>query len=251
MSTESFWKYFYEIFEALPRQGPGTRESTERALQLLPPLTRDQRILDIGCGSGTQTLDLARATDAQLVGVDTHAPFLEQLERRAAALGLEGRVEAQLADMTALPFPDGSFDVLWAEGSIFIIGFSRGLAAWKRLLRPGGHLVVSEFCWFRENPAPELMEMFLDGNTDAADVSARRKAIADNGYRLVADFVLPNESWWDNYYVPLAGVLERFRAAHAGEPEALAVAARSQRELELYVEHPGVYGYVFFVMQRD
>ena len=49
MSADKFWSYFYEIYEAIPRQGPGDRESTQRALRLLPPLTRSQRILDIGC----------------------------------------------------------------------------------------------------------------------------------------------------------------------------------------------------------
>jgi hypothetical protein len=48
--------------------------------------------------------------------------------------------------MNDLHFPDGSIDVLWCEGAIFIIGFAKGLATWRRLLVPGGHLVVSELC---------------------------------------------------------------------------------------------------------
>jgi hypothetical protein len=82
-------------------------------------------------------------------------------------------------------------------------------------------------------------------------VNARRKAIAANGYRLLGDFVLPAVGWWENYYVPLADCLERFRAAHAADPEALDVAVRSQHEIELYRRYPEYFGYVFFVMTPD
>lgn len=112
MVTDNFWGYCQEIYEALPRQGPGDRESTERALRLLPPLAREQRILDIGCGSGAQTIDLARATRARIVAVDIHPPFVARPEKRAAEFGFGQRIRTRVGDMTALRFPDGSFDVL-------------------------------------------------------------------------------------------------------------------------------------------
>ena len=124
--------------------------------------------------------------------------------------------------MNELPFPDGAFDLIWSEGSIFIMGFSKGLTDWRRLLKPGGHLVVSEFCWFIDDPPAELRE-------------------------LLDDFKLPAAGWWENYYVPLAASLERFRAAHAAEPEALAVAEHCQQEIDLYRKHPDAFGYVFFL----
>jgi len=251
MSTDKFWSYFYEIYEAIPRQGPGNRESTERALRLLPPLTPGQRILDIGCGSGTQTIDLAQATEAQIVAVDNHPPFVSQLAKRAAELGLKERITAQVGDMNDLHFPDGSFDLIWSEGAIFIVGFAKGLAEWRRLLAPGGYLVVSEFCWFHDNPPADLQELFIDGCSDVGDVEARRRAVTANGYRLLGDFVLPETGWWENYYVPLAESLERFRRSHAGDAEALGVASRSQHEIDLYRKHVGAFGYVFFVMQGD
>ena len=252
MLSDKFWSYFFEIYEAIPRQGPGDRESTERALGLLPPLTSHHRILDIGCGSGAQTIDLARATAAQIVAVDRHEAFVTQLVKRAADQGLGARIQAQVSDMNDLAFPDGSFDVIWCEGAIVIIigSFAKGLSTWRRLLVPGGHMVVSELCWLRDDPPTEVKAFFEAEGADVTDMDARRKDIADNGYRLVGDFVLPSVGWWENYYVPLGAALERFRLAHAGNDEALEVAARSQYELDLYRRHQEHFGYGFFVMQR-
>jgi SAM-dependent methyltransferase len=250
MSDTDFWTFFYEIFEALPRQGPGDRGSTERALALLPSLTPSQRVLDIGCGSGAQTLDLARATEAHIVAIDLHEPFVSRLTERVAELGLAERVETRVGDMNDLELADGSFDVIWCEGAIFIIGFAKGLATWRRLLVPGGHMVVSELCWLRADRPADLVSFFETEGADIDNMDARREAIVENGYRLVGDFVLPAVGWWDNYYVPLGAELERFRAHHAGDPAALEVAARSQREIDLYRKYPDCFGYGFFAMQR-
>jgi SAM-dependent methyltransferase len=252
MSTSNFWKHFYEIYEAIPRQGPGSRESTERGLRLLPPLTRDHRILDIGCGAGAQTTDLARVTEARIVAVDNHEAFVTQLVKRAADQGLGARIQAQIGDMNDLAFPDRSFDVIWCEGAIVIImgSFAKGLSTWRRLLVPGGHMVVSELCWLRDDPPAEVKAFFEAEGADVTDMDARRKDIVESGYRLVGDFVLPAVGWWENYYVPLGAALERFRAAHAGDQEALDVAARSQFEIDIYRRYPEHFGYGFFVMQR-
>jgi SAM-dependent methyltransferase len=250
MPEGKFWDHFYEIYDEIPRQGPGDRASTERALRLLPTLTRDHRILDIGCGAGAQTIDLARATEARIVAVDDHEPFMARLVRTVTELGLGGRIETLVGDMNALPFPDASFDVIWCEGAIFIIGFSQGLASWRRLLVPGGYLVVSELCWLRADPAAEVEAFFKEEGADIRDMDARRTAIIENGYRLVADFVLPAVGWWDNYYVPLGAELERFAARRAGDPDALAVAAHIQHEIDVYRRYPDQFGYGFFVLQR-
>lgn len=249
MTTDNFWKYFHEIFEELPRQGPGTRESTERALRSIPQLTKEHRILDIGSGTGTQTFDLARSTEAHIIAVDNHPPFIATLANRSKELGFDGRITAQVGDMTDLKFSDRTFDVIWSEGSIFIIGFSHGLQSWRRLLKPGGYMVISEFCWFKDNPPKELIETHIDGCPEAQNVAARHQAITSQGFKLIDDFVLSATGWWDNYYVPLQAVLDRFRIKHSGNADALEVAAKCQQEIDLYGKYSDFYGYVFFILQ--
>jgi hypothetical protein len=67
--------FFYEIFDpSLPRLGPGSPASTRRAFNKLFPdgAPRPRRILDMGCGNGTQTLELARLTGGHILAVDNH-----------------------------------------------------------------------------------------------------------------------------------------------------------------------------------
>ncbi|MDJ0766296.1 MAG: class I SAM-dependent methyltransferase [Myxococcota bacterium] len=250
MSTaDNFWKYFHEIFGEIPRQGPGTRESTERALKRIPLLNRENRILDIGSGTGAQTFDLAGSTDAYIIAIDNHPPYIDKLVKRSKELGFDKQITAQVGDMADLKFPDGSFDVVWSEGAIFIIGFAQGLSSWRRLLKPGGHMVISEYCWFKENPPKELVELHFDGCPEAGTVAARKKDIDAQGYKLVDEFVLPAAGWWENFYVPLGNVLERFRKKYAGNAEALEVASRCQLEIDLCRKHADFFGYVFFVLK--
>lgn len=63
---------------------------------------------------------------------------------RANASGVAERVKALNMSMLQLSFPPESFDLIWSEGAIYIMGFGNGLTAWKPLLRRGGYVVVSE-----------------------------------------------------------------------------------------------------------
>ena len=75
--------FFYRIFESIPRQGPGCAGATKHVFSLIPPLPGDAKILDIGCGSGTQTLDLAGLAPGTITAVDNHQPFLDMLNAKA------------------------------------------------------------------------------------------------------------------------------------------------------------------------
>lgn len=76
-----------------------------------------QSLLDIGCGPGTTTIELAEATPrlSHVVGVDCDAAMIAEADRQTNARGLSSRVNHRVADARALPFPDGSFDRVYCE----------------------------------------------------------------------------------------------------------------------------------------
>ena len=159
--------FFYQVFESLQRQGPGCPGVTRKVFSYLPPLPPGASVLDIGCGSGTQTRDLSRLTTGTITAVDNHQPFLDAVSKKAKVDGTAGRIKTVCASMDSLPFDPGQFDLIWSEGAIFIMGFEKGLAAWKPLLKKGGHMVVSDAAWFEPNPPGDLVRWWetVGGNS--------------------------------------------------------------------------------------
>jgi ubiquinone/menaquinone biosynthesis C-methylase UbiE len=242
-------RLLFEIHEGLPRQGVGRNEYTRRAYEMLPRL-REPRILDVGCGSGAPTLELARVSGGRVTGLDVHRPYLDELERRAEKAGLADRITVVEGSMLSMDFPDESFDLVWSEGSIFIIGFDRGLEGWRRLIRPGGFLAVHDVAWLRPDPPAELRGFWTTGYPGMRDIPANLAAIPPRGYEVLGHFALPEDAWWIEYYGPLEERLPQLREKYAGDAEAMALLDESQREIEILRKYPGWYGSVFFLLKK-
>lgn len=237
---------FFDIHRDLPREGPGTDEATLRALAMCEGLPDSPDILDVGCGPGMQTMALARATGGNVIGVDMHEPFLDQLTESAAAAELGERISTMRADMAALPFEPGSFDLVWSEGAAYIMGFADACRAWRPLIRPGGYLMVSQAVWLVPDPPQALIDLF-GPQTDMADVEGTVEWVRDAGYEIVGHFTLDDEAWWTHYMTPLAARLPMLRQKYAGDEEALAVIDEAETEDRLRRERPDAYSYEYIV----
>ena len=249
-SDDRATRLFFELFDGLPRQGPGDSASTLRALALVPGVGPATRVLDLGCGTGAQTLVLARNSSAHILAIDSHPPFIDLLNREIHRSGLADRVEARVGDMRGLELEDGSFDLIWCEGAIYNVGVESGLRDWRRLLRPGGHVAFTEACWRKPNPPPPCVAFWEREYPAIRDTAAVREAIAGCGYETIDHFALPASAWWEDYYRPLQENVTGFRARHQGETDALELADSVQTEIDIWHDYAGFYGYEFFVLRR-
>lgn len=248
---EAVREVFFAVHRGLPREAPGSRDCTARALALAQPLPAAPRVLDLGCGPGMQTMDLAELLPrASLVAVDLHPGFVEETRRRAEARGVAHRVDARVADMTALPWGDASFDLVWSEGAAYAMGLPAALAAWRRLLRPGGRLALSEAVWLTADPPEAPRRFWQDAYPAMTDVPGCRAIFERAGFRPCGDFVLPASAWWE-YYEPLRARLEVVAAERPGDPAVERVLAEHRREIAMYERHGDAYGYAFFVAARE
>lgn len=118
-------------------------------------LRGDERVLDLGCGRGAVLLLAAQhLTTGRAVGVDLWRSVdqsgnsAEATRRNAVAEGVADRVELHTADMTAVPFPDDSFDVVVSSLAIHNIprraGREKAIDEAVRVLRPGGRLMIAD-----------------------------------------------------------------------------------------------------------
>jgi SAM-dependent methyltransferase len=240
---------FFELHTDLPREGPGDAASTRRAFEACSELPSAPAILDLGCGPGMQTLQLAGMCDGIITAVDTHEPFLKEVERRAEAAGVAARIRTVNQDMAHLEFAEGAFDLIWSEGAIYLMGFANGLRAWRPLLKEGGYLAVTEIAWLRADPPDEVRDYWRT-YPGMRGVAAHLDAIAAAGYELVEHFTLPESAWWEDYFHPLEARIARLRPKFAGDAEAEAILDEQQREMQMYRQYADWFGYEFYVMRR-
>lgn len=237
---------FFALHHGLPRQGPGSDATTRHLLNQAGPLPARPRILDAGCGPGRAALLLAGETGGHVTAVDLHQPFLDELDRAVARRGLTGRITTMRRSMAELPFPDGTFDLIWAEGSVYNIGFDTALRTWRRLLAPGGAIVVTEIEWAGTPSAPA--RSFWDAAYRLRDHAANVETARAAGYRTTHHWPLPDSDWWDEYYTPLE---ERIAAADPDRPGMREAVAAGREEIALRREHGTDYQYAGYVLRPE
>lgn len=240
---------FFEIHQDLPREGPGGNAYTRKAFKMLPKLDKP-KILDIGCGPGMQTMELARLSNGQVIGLDNHQPFLDELNKRIETAGIGARVKALNGSMFDLNFPDERFNIIWAEGSIYIIGFERGLKEWRRLIRPDGFLAVTEATWLQEKPPQEIFDYWQACYPAITSIQENLKLIENCGYKPIGHFALPDDAWWDEYYRPLEQRIQILQLKYKNNQKAIELLDSEIQEQDMFRKYSKWYGYVFYIMQK-
>jgi len=201
---------------------------TKRAYQMLPKI-KNPHILDIGCGSGVPTIELAKLSDGEVIGIDINQSLLDQLNRKIEEDGFSNRVKTIKCSLFEMDFLDESFDIIWAEGSIWIIGFEKGLKEWRRLLKPNGFLVVHD---------------------EVKTVSNKLEKIPRCGYKLINQFSLPEDAHWTKYYQPIENRIKELYKKYKNNSEALKILKKCQNEIDMVKRNPKEHCSAFFILQK-
>jgi ubiquinone/menaquinone biosynthesis C-methylase UbiE len=201
---------------------------TRKAFRMLPKLDKP-RILDIGCGSGMPTMELARLSNGEVVGLDIDQGLLDVLRGNVEKAGLSDRVKVINRSLLDMNFPDESFDIIWAEGSINVIGFKRGLQEWKRLLKPSGFMMVHD---------------------ERGSVKEKLEQISSCGYELLGYFELDVDTWRTEYFAPLEKLVLEAQVKYGGDIGASEALHEAQRELDMFKENAERNSSVCFVMRK-
>lgn len=233
------------------RQGPGGSAETELAMRLAGLTERSNlQIADIGCGTGASSLVLARALNAHITAVDLFTEFLEELQARAVELDLGDKITTLTASMDDLPFVDNSYDVIWSEGAIYNMGFEKGAQYFRRFLKPGGVLAVSELTWLTAERPPTLTAHWNAEYPEVDTASAKMGVLEKHGFSLLGYFPLASHCWLENYYLPLQARHAAFLQRHAGDDLAWKVVTDDQKEIDLYEVNQAYVSYGFYIARK-
>jgi len=136
------------------------------------------------------------------------------------------------------------------EATIYNIGFERGINEWRRFLKTGGHLAVSEASWFTEERPAEIDAYWKDAYPEIDTIAHKVKQMQKAGYIPRAVFVLPENCWTEHFYVPQVSAQELFLKKHAGNKTAADLVENQRHEARLYSEYKEYYGYVFYIGKK-
>lgn len=239
-----------EYFSSLERQGPGSPDVTIKALGFIDNLKNESRIADIGCGTGGQTMVMARHSPGHITGIDLFPAFIELFDLNAAKSNLQDRVKGLVGSMDDLPFQEEELDLIWSEGAIYNIGFERGLNEWRTFLKTGGHIAVSEASWFTGERPAEIDTYWRDAYPEIDTISNKVEQMQKAGYIPIAAFVLPENCWTENFYAPQVSAQKNFLEKYAGNSAAAELIANERHEADLYSRYKQFYGYAFYIGKK-
>jgi SAM-dependent methyltransferase len=152
---------FLELMWGKGHLSPGGTEEIDRIVADVD--FGGKRVLDIGCGSGGNTLHLARTTPLRhITGFDVEAPVVRVATARTLEEGLSERAEFVRDDPGPLPFADGSFDVVFSKDSLLHIPDKDALAAEMfRVLASGGEVAVGDWMIGHDGPMSADMKAYV------------------------------------------------------------------------------------------
>ncbi len=155
------------------------RQRTANLAQLQP----GEQVLDVGCGTGTLAMEVARRVGpaGRVAGVD---PGTQQIARaRAKAARRNMPIEFQIGVIEQLPFPDQTFDVVFSTLMMHHLPAPlkrQGLAEIARVLKPGGRLVIADFK--RKQERQGRAARFHAGGSNMQDLAA---LVSETGFSQV------------------------------------------------------------------
>jgi len=239
-----------EYFSSIERQGPGSPEVTIKALNFIDHLTDESLIADLGCGTGGQTMVMAQHAPGHITAIDLFPSFIDLFNQNAGKLNLQDRVKGIIGSMDSLPFQEEELDLIWSEGAIYNIGFERGLNEWRKFLKTGGYVAVTEASWFTEERPAEINDFWVEAYPEIDTIPNKVAIMQKAGYLPVASFILPEKCWTEHFFAPQIKAQEIFLKKHAGNQTAEGLIAYARHEAQLYAKYKAYYGYVFYIGKK-
>lgn len=218
-------------------------------MSFIEGLTEKSKIADIGCGTGGQTMTLGQNTQCEIIGIDVWQDFINTFNQNSQNQNLQNRVKGIVGNMENLPFQKEELDLIWSEGSIYNIGFERGLNEWRKFLKMGGYIAITENTWFSEERPDEIQEFWQNAYPEIDTIPNKVAQMQKAGYLPIATYMLP-ETIWTDYYTKQALNIDSFLNKYKGNKAVEEFISSQRYEAELYYKYKAYYGYMFYIGKR-
>ncbi|MBD3255302.1 MAG: methyltransferase domain-containing protein [Candidatus Lokiarchaeota archaeon] len=205
-------------------------EYTRKAFSLLPEMG-NPRILDVGCGRGLPTIELAKLSGGQVIGIDIDSEALDEFRNEIKNKQLSNRIKILNKSLLNKQFQEDYSewaDVVWGEGVFHMIGYEEGYKCSYKLLKSGGYLVINDL---------------------AVDIIDSLPIIEKIGFRVSDYFQLPEEVWWTEFYKPLEKRIEQLTIDDLNQASIEEI-NQFETEIEMVKENPKNFDCAFYIFQK-
>jgi hypothetical protein len=152
--------------------------------------------------------------------------------------------------MVSPPFAPQTFDLIWAEGSVYSVGFENALKILSKFVKPDGYMAWSEVVWTRDDAPEELRDFWQKEYPDLSFAAEREQQIVQAGLEVVNGFNLPEEDWDIAFYRPMHKWLAELAIRYTGDELRQKIIMEMKNEIEFYQKYSDYYSYRFFIMRK-
>jgi ubiquinone/menaquinone biosynthesis C-methylase UbiE len=202
---------------------------TRKTYNLIPEI-KNPNILDVGCGTGVPTIELAKISNGHVTGIDIDEKLLNILRRRIKEIGLNNKISVLNKSINMMDFQYESFDIIWSEGAVFVIGFENSIKNWRKILKPNGFLVLHD---------------------DIKDKSKKLGLIEKYGYKLVVEYDLSFEIWWNEYYSKLEKFVEKYKDKFPEDSQLRKEIESDRNQVNMCKSTPEVVSSFYAILKKE
>jgi ubiquinone/menaquinone biosynthesis C-methylase UbiE len=236
---------FARIYAKQEYMTPGAAETVAIIAETVRP-DESTQLLEVAAGKGEASATLASQFGCKIVAVEPYDAFVHISTAKFWFFNLRDLVTVLRADGRRLPLRDGVIDAAYCIGAPSIVGLERGLAEMARVVRPGGHVIVSDIAW---RSKPGVLEGEWKWLADAAQTTSEEyvAAIDRAGLRVERTNVHGREAW-EAYFAPMLAVAQEAKTSQPADvffaDEVENTVARERRAVDAW------WDYVTFVAKK-
>ena len=223
------------------RHCPGSDAITSKVLRGIKLKSTEPKIANICPGTGEQALLLAKAyKNGRITVIDEDGLFFHSIIGKAKQARLQDRVKTGLSSLRNLPFGEESLDLILSEGAFEELDFGKRLYEWRKYIRPGGYLAMSELCLLTNKELPSELYDYFDNayhNREVESIDYHIGQIKEAGYKLHTRITLPDECWLGYFESMKEGMGKEFVSG-------------IEEEIEHYLTYKEYFAYVYFVVRK-
>ena len=229
--------------------GPESLSLAKTLIKNLEYITSFEKIADISCGYGNQSLILYELTNADIIAIDYRDKLIEIFQDELKFQRLDNHIVAKYSKLDELPFTEKELDILWATGLPSEFTYGRALNNWHQFIKEDGYIVISAYCWNSSYKPKKVSDFFRDRGIETDYFHNRIKEMEQKGFVPISHFTVPSTCWY-NFFYPIDMKKEKLSKKYTDNDEVQTFLRKIDVAINLFEKYSNYYSYTYFIGKK-